>query len=267
MPRINRKLIDVDFENQPFERGALDETDREIEQSLYGSVEVLDFATDCKSLMMTKDKRRKMAEKTWPKLKKMRGPAKAQKRTSACVGFACAKALENAMVRLHGHGIETSGMKTYQAIGRSLMSGAMPSDGLKEISNIGCLPLDTTANRSRFDLCWGNEASDYSKRPPAGWQSKTVARVQTYAVARGEDAIESAMAQGLPGVYGRARHAISPMGLAIDSGKPFVPYDNSWGAGWGDGGIGYDSYSVYRNLYIYILLEITVTKVLVLPQL
>lgn len=268
MARVPRNFIDIDFENDPHPTGLIEQSHAEIMRALKpANVAVGDFASDYPALMLTKSKRHELAKATWSKLKKQRGPTKNQKNTSACVGFASAKALENAIRRNYGKrfAIELSGMDVYKTIGRTIMSGAMVSDGMERAAE-GVLALDTAENFARFDLCWGNERADYSRRRPSGWENNVVARVTKYAVAQGADAIESGLSQGIPGTYGRSSHCINPHALAIDNGDPFVAYDNSWGD-WGDGGIGYDSYRTYRNLWMYFVMEISLTPIVVIPRL
>ena len=47
--------------------------------------------------------------------------------------------------------------------------------------------------------------------------------------------------------------------LAYDKGF-YAPYSNSWSAQWGDEGFGYDSQRTYRNLTLYLILDIVVNN-------
>lgn len=263
---IDRKWIDVDFENEPQECGLMPQTDEEVMRS-FGPM--ASFETSYPELMIPQSQRKELALKKWPMQRRSLGPRKNQKRTSACVGFGSAKALENAIRRKYGikNGVETSGMDVYKDIGRTLMSGAMISDGMDRIVTVGAMPLDTPANRAKFgDQVWANEASDYSKRRPSNYPDKCPMRVAKFAKAQGQDEIESALLSDFLGIVGRSSHCINYCGLMFDGNDSFVPYDNSWGSDWGDDGIGYDSVRTYRNLTLYLILEVVVISSISVPN-
>ena len=254
---IDSKYIDVDFEveeseDQPL--GLIPESDDEI---MMAAGELQGFEEAYPKLMVPKAKRKEMAEEKWPQQRKTVVNIVSQGRTSSCVGFGSAQALEVTRTRRYGvkNYVQLSGMSVYKSIGRTLMSGAMISDGMKQIVNVGALPLSNAENDAEFDLTW--DIIDWSRRYPRGWQEHAAPfRVSKWATARGDDEIESAMLNDFCGIVGRSRHCVPYIGMTHSGRSPVIPYGNSWSKNWGDGGIGYDSQRVYRNLTLYLILEI-----------
>ena len=255
---IDTKHIDVDFTVIPDDQttGLIEESDDDI---LMAAGEIGSFESEYPSLMVPPSKRKDLAILKWPRQRRTVRRIYSQSRTSACVGFGSAQALEVTRTRRYGrkYHVSLAGMSVYKEIGRSLMSGAMISDGMKQIVNVGALPLDTPENNDKYDLTWG--ITDWSRRFPRGWEKHANQfRVSKWATARGTDEIESALLNDFTGIVGRSRHCVPYVGLTYDRNSPVVTYANSWSGNWGDEGIGYDSQRTYRNLTLYVILEVVV---------
>ena len=265
---IDKTHIDVDFTVVPDEQttGLIDESDDEI---LSAAGDIGSFEAEYPSLMIPKSKRKDLANLNWSKQRQTVAQIYSQGRTSACVGFGSAQALEVTRTRRYGtkNRIALSGMSVYKeiAIG-SLVSGAMISDGMRQIVNVGALPLANEVNNEQFDLTWG--VVDWSTRFPSGWEEHAKSfRVSKWARARGSDEIESALLNGFCGIVGRARHCVPYVGLAWSKNSPVAAYANSWSENWGDRGFSYDSQRIYRALTLYVILEIVVNTNLEVPEL
>jgi len=263
---IDRKFVDLDLSDVPDGEGTglIEETESQV---LMATGEMKSFEEEYPALMLTKDERRELALKNWDKQLDTIEKIYSQGQTSACVGFGIAQAMEITYTRRFGEENHTSlsGMFIYRYIGRTLMSGAMISDGMKRAANIGTLPMTGSENEDKFDLTWDRLA--YRTDPPSGWEDKIQHRVTKWATARGADEIESAMANNFCGIVGRSRHCVPYVGLKVEGRDAFVPYANSWSPSWGDDGIGYDSLRVYRNLTLYVILEVAVPSFMPIPEL
>jgi|TARA_Y100000310_G_scaffold333830_1_gene412196 hypothetical protein len=263
---INRKWVDYDLTVIPsdHEAGLLEETH---EQIMASAGMLSSFQTEYPELMLTKKKRKELAIKNWKAYRRTLVKIYSQSNTSACVGFGSAQALEITTTRRYGrknhHSL--SGMSVYKNIGNTIRSGAMISDGMKQIANVGALPLKNDKNDEEFDLTWG--LLDWSKKFPRGWKSKVPFRVAKWGKAQGEDEIDSALANGFCGIVGRSRHCVPYFGLYYEGNDSFAPFANSWGSNWGDKGVGYDSLRTRRNLVMYLILEVTVPPSLEIPNL
>jgi len=266
---IDQKFIDFDFENVPLDqRGLLVETEDQImEASQESGVMLASFEDTYPQLMVPRGERKERALRNRDKWRSTVARIYSQGRTSACVGFGSAQALETTRTRRYGvaNHVPLSGMSVYKEIGRTLMSGAYISDGMKQIVSTGALPLDTPENRGKFNLVWGLQ--DWSSRFPSGWEKNANPfRVAKWATARGSDEIESALINGFTGIVGRSRHCVPYVYLDYDGNSPYASYANSWG-NWGDKGFGYDSKRVYGDLTLYLILEVVVSDDLEIPSL
>lgn len=176
-----------------------------------------------------------------------------QGRTSACVGFGTAQAVETTIYRRYGrrHRVPLSGMDIYSDIGNTLMSGAYIPDGIARASEIGVLPLRTLATAAKYAVTF--PGLEYRWTRPEGWKNVAkLFRVKKAAKVQGAEMIVSALLRGRVVIVGRSRHCV-----------PYVLYDfpnagyaNSWSPEWGDAGFGYDSESTFKNLVGYVPLEI-----------
>lgn len=264
---VPTQFIDVDLSQPPADQltGLMPQSEEEV---LLGAGEIVgSFASEYPQLMVPRSQRKEIAARKWPQQRATVRQIYSQGRTSACVGFGAAQALETTRTRRYGapHHVSLSGMSVYKEIGATLMSGAYISDGMKQIVKTGVLPLDTPENRERFSLVWGLQ--DWSSRFPAGWTSHAQHfRVAKWAVARGADEIESALLNDLCGIVGRQQHCVPYVGLTYDGNAPYVPYANSWSSSWGDRGFGYDSRRIYDSLSLYLILEVVVDNQLHIPR-
>ena len=265
---IDNKHIDVDFTVVPDDQttGLIEESDDDI---LMATGDIGSFETEYPALMVPTSKRKDLANRNWPQQRQTVVQIYSQGRTAACVGFGSAQALEITRTRRYGtkNHISLSGMSVYKeiAIG-SLMSGAMISDGMRQIVKVGALPLANEENNEQFDLTWG--VVDWSTRFPSGWEEHAKSfRVSKWARARGSDEIESALLNGFCGIVGRSRHCVPYVGLSWSKNSPVAAYANSWSESFGELGIGYDSQRTYRALTLYVILEIVVNTNLEVPEL
>jgi hypothetical protein len=264
---IDKTYIDVDFTVVPDDQttGLIEESDDDI---LLAAGDIGSFEAEYPALMVPQSKRKDIANLKWPQQRRTIRKIYSQQRTSACVGFGSAQALEITRTRRYGtkNHISLSGMSVYKEIGKSLMSGAMISDGMRQIVNVGALPLANEENNEQFNLTWG--IVDWSTRFPSGWEKHASSfRVSKWATARGSDEIESALLNDFCGIVGRSRHCVPYVGLTWSKNSPVAAYGNSWSKHWGDFGIGYDSQRVYRDVTLYLILEIVVNKNLEVPEL
>jgi|SRR3990172_9327823 len=191
---------------------------------------------------------------------------KDQGNEGACVGAASAQMLETTLRRRYGkrHWVPLSGMSIYKRIGRSAQSGAIIPDGMDAVIE-GVLPLDTLANKARYSHT--HPFTGWSKPLPDGWaQTAQQFRGQRFAIAKGTDEIVSALLNGYVGIVGRQGHAIPYIYADFSNGKPVAAYANSWGE-WGDGGFGYDSEAILRNIACYILVDVVTRLELEIPVL
>ena len=260
---IDRKYVDIDLsvtpDDIPDNPGLIEENEDDL-MAAAGAGLMGSFESEFPNLMLPKAERRELAKENWAFQRKTIAKIYSQGQTSACVGFGMAQATETAYTRRFGleHHVSLSGMFLYRYIGRSLMSGAMISDGMKRMATVGTLPLANDENIPKFDLTW--PLLDYRPKPPSGWEGKIQHRVTKWATARGEDEIESALANNFTGIVGRSGHCVPYVGLKVEGRDAFVPYANSWGSRWSDRGMGYDSTRVYRKLTLYVVLEVAVPK-------
>ena len=171
-----------------------------------------------------------------------------QKSEGSCVANACSQALEIIQALQFGkeNVVHLSAISLYNRIGRSPGSGAMVSDGLKEIQSRGVLPLDTPENRAKFGLAVMPNTGFYEKYP-SGWEA-TAAKfkgVEAYVI-RSVAGMFTAGCLQHPIVVGRQGHSICYTRPMRRNGKRVFKYANSWG-NWGDNGFGYDSESQIRQ--------------------
>lgn len=255
---VDTRHVDVDLSVVPdgFESGLLEMDERDIlAASQFGSG---DFESEYPQLMLTKDQRHALAKARQESFRADTRQIYSQSNSSACVGFGSAQCLETSIVRQHGrkNWVPLSGMWVYSGIGSSYSSGAYIPDGMNEIAKNGACPLATDENEDKDFVTWA--LLNFNKRRPADTFKQALEfRVTKWCVARGADAIESALAQGFCGIVGRDRHCVPYTYLDFDSrGNPFAAYANSWSPQWGDAGFGYDSARVYDRLALYLAMEV-----------
>lgn len=172
-----------------------------------------------------------------------------QKQEGSCVANACAQAHQIIQAKELGKDsvVQLSAISLYKRIGRSPSSGAMVSDGLKEMAKYGILPLDTPENSERF----GNAVmpnTGFGVPFPADWKLTArrfcslewlrISSVQAYF---------SALCSRHPIIVGREGHSICHTTPIMHKGKRASQYVNSWSEGWGfsdagfSGGFGVDT--------------------------
>lgn len=170
-----------------------------------------------------------------------------QKQEGSCVANACCQSHEIVQALQYGKDavVHLSAMSLYKRIGRSPGSGAMVSDGLKELSSRGALPLDNEENKARFlDKVMPN--TGWSTPFPSDWENTANNfTIVEHHVIRSLEGMKTALVLGHPVVVGRQGHSICYCRLMLKNGRYVVKYANSWG-NWGDNGFGYDSESQMR---------------------
>lgn len=157
-----------------------------------------------------------------------------QLREGSCVGNATTQGLQTVWNKQLGkeREVRLAAISLYKQIGRSPNSGAMVSDAMDAIREVGILPLDTPENRKRFGNHVMPATGFYTPYPPDWKQTAAKFRGVEFLVIRSLQAMFSALVKGHPVVVGREGHSIlyvRPM-----QGRR-VKYANSWGA-WGTSG-------------------------------
>ena len=183
-----------------------------------------------------------------------------QKKEGSCVANACAQAHEINQALQVGKDkvIHLSAISLYKRIGRSASSGAMVSNGIKEMKSRGILPLNNAANKKAFDVTMPN--TGFSTRFPNNWEA-TGAMFTGLEVTpiRSLGGLLSALCDMHPVIVGREGHSICYTRPMWQKNRYLVKYANSWG-NWGDEGFGYDSLSQIKKSakYAFALRSVTV---------
>lgn len=177
-----------------------------------------------------------------------------QGREGSCVANACSQAHQIVQAKQWGKEltIKLSAMSLYKRIGSSAQSGAMVSNGLKEMRTRGILPLDTPENKAKFKHT--HPATGFNVRLPDGWEEtgKLFLTLEWFEL-RGINQLISALLKGKPVVVGRAGHSICYCRPRFVNGVLRVNYANSWDYDWGiplgdmKGGFGTDSLSYIKS--------------------
>lgn len=184
-----------------------------------------------------------------------------------CVANATSQAHEVVQALQHGKAnvVHLSAISLYKRIGRSAQSGAMVSDGLKEMASRGILPLDTPENRERFGSAVMPNTG-FSKPYPDNWQeTAALFRGVEYHTVNSVAGLLTALCNQHPVVVGRQGHSICYLRPMRRSGRRVVAYANSWG-NWGQGlgdfdsGFGFDSESQIRQSasWAFVLRAVTI---------
>lgn len=171
-----------------------------------------------------------------------------QKREGSCVGNAITQAVMVILAKQFGKAWTTflSAISIYKQIGRSASSGAMVSDAMTAVRDVGILPLDTPENRAKY----GDHvmpATGFSTPFPSGWK-ETAAKFKgfEFLVIRNVLQLLTALLKGYPVVVGRQGHSIVYLRVMFRNGRLVVKYANSWDESWGDEGFGYDTEQQFR---------------------
>lgn len=169
-----------------------------------------------------------------------------QGREGSCVGNATTQGIEVVGCMQHGKDVfpELSAISLYKQIGRSASSGAMVSDAMEAIDEVGVLPLDTPKNRAKY----GDHvmpATGFSTPFPANWKNTAGGfRGLEFLVLRSTQAMFSASVRRHPIIVGRESHSILYLRALL---QRRFKYANSWNQRWGmaggglSGGFGVDS--------------------------
>lgn len=169
-----------------------------------------------------------------------------QGREGSCVGNAATQGVEVVGCMQHGKDNfpELSPISLYKQIGRSASSGAMVSDAMEALDEVGVLPLDTPKNRAKY----GDHvmpATGFSTPFPAGWKSTSSGlRGLEFLTLRSTQALFSASVRRHPIIVGREGHSILYLRALMQRRFKYI---NSWNVRWGmaggtlPGGFGVDS--------------------------
>jgi hypothetical protein len=146
------------------------------------------------------------------------------------------------------HWVEVSPISIYRWVTPGPGSGSTISDNLKQLRDVGMLPVNSDSNREVLRKVGLPEShvlatTGYSQRFPDGWKdtAKFFRAAEWYDISS-FDGFVSAILEGFPVCYGRAGHAICGVRVVKRNGVWTIKYANSWG-NWGEGGYGYDSES------------------------
>lgn len=239
---IPEEFIDVDFEHQPeYTFGALAPALFGDEATFEESFGVMSDA-EIDAAMEAMDEAGGGADQLVSRIYD-------QQSEGSCVANACSQALEVVQALQFGkpNVVHLSAISLYKRIGRSPGSGAMVSDGLKEIQARGVLPLDSTENRAKFGQHVMPNTGFY-ERYPSDWES-TAAKfkgVEAYVIRTVAGMFTAGCLQH-PIVVGRQGHSICYVRPMRSNGRRVFKYANSWNVRWGDSGFGYDSESQIRQ--------------------
>lgn len=150
------------------------------------------------------------------------------------------------------HWIEMSPISIYRWVASGPSSGSTISGNLRQLRDVGCLPVDTADNKAILKAAGRPEShvlktTGYSQSFPGNWKdtAKFFRALEWYDI-NSFDGFVSALLEGFPVCYGRAGHAICGVRLVKRDGQWTIKYANSWG-NWGEAGYGYDSESYISN--------------------
>ena len=162
---------------------------------------------------------------------------KNQLREGSCVSQAVVQADQVGQAKEVGKDrvILLSAISVYKEIAESANSGAVVSHGLKQISKVGALPLDTPENRKRFDGIVMPNTGFNEKYPKIWTPTANLFRVSEYYAIRTLRALMTALCNRIPVVVGREGHSICYLVPVRYKGRWGVLYANSWGE-WGIAG-------------------------------
>lgn len=151
----------------------------------------------------------------------------------SCVGNAFTQGGQALLAKVFGKefAVQLSAISCYKQIGRSPGSGAMVSDGLEAVQQVGILPLNTDENKQRFKHTM--PATGFYTPFPDGWkETAAMFKVTEAHVVRSVPGLVTALLKGHPVVVGRSGHSILYLDVIFKGNEMFVVYVNSWGK-WG----------------------------------
>jgi hypothetical protein len=258
-----KRLIDYDFTIVPDDQstGLIEQTEDELLAAFAG---LPWFDEICADEMVPSNQWEARSEKTKAAYRGTVARIYSQGRTSACVGFGTAQAVETTCTRRYGrkNWVPLAGMDVYSDIGRSLMSGAYIPDGIQRASEIGVLPLRDPATVGKFAVTF--PGLEYKWNRPSGWElTAGHFRVTKAAKVQGKEMMVSAALKGRCIIVGRSRHCVP----YVYYDYPNMAYANSWTPDWGDDGFGFDSERTFGGLVGYVPLEVAFRPSIELPPL
>jgi hypothetical protein len=198
-----------------------------------------------------------------------------QGREGSCVGNGATRSQEYQEAVNYGpeRRIPLSAMSVYKRIGRSASSGAVIGDALEAMKKDGALPLNTPAAASIFKAEFGfapkhsHPATGFHLRLPDGWQETgRLLAIDEYWRIKSIEGLVTALWGNFGVCYGRSRHCICANDWIEDGGREYIEYDNSWGAGWGNNGFGYDELRWLERQPIYGWFAIRTTRARLRPR-
>jgi hypothetical protein len=265
MSEINPQWIDCDLTIVPPDQqaGLIEQPPAEL---LASFADVPWFDEICGSDMVPRSEWKARSEATWPHFRGSVVQIYSQGNEGSCVGFSICQGIETTLTRNYGrrHWVSLSGMSLYKRIGRTAGSGAYIPDGITQATQFGVLPVNSDVNRSSYDHT--HPRTGFSRALPSGWQSTgRLFRITKAAKAQGSEMISSALLKKRVGIVGRQRHAMPYAGLVFSGNSPLAAAANSWGVNRGDQGWVYDSESIFRNLVMYVILEVSTRPDLDIP--
>ena len=186
-----------------------------------------------------------------------------QGREGSCVANACCQANEIIQAKQFGidNVVHLAAMSLYKRIGRSPSSGAVVSDGLKEMEKRGVLPLDTPENRTRFGSAV-MENTGFRNPFPADWEPTGILfGSKEWHTVKTVNGLMTGLVNRDPVIVGREGHSICLAKPTISDKSWAAGYPNSWSLRWGmamgnmTGGFGIDTMSQLKKSakYAFVL--------------
>lgn len=262
---IPGKWVDYDFRDiPPGQSAGLNEQSHD--QLCAATAEIPLFSAAFPELMVPRSQWKERIERTKAKWRSTVQQIYGQGQEGSCVGFAGAQTLETTCTRRYGKQawVSLSGMSVYRWIGSSAQSGAMISDGMKQIATVGALPVNSPENAAKY--AHTHPRTGFKNQFATNWKDTAkLFRVTKHARCEGADEVGSALLAGLMGFVGRNGHSV-PYGYLDYSGNAFLAaYANSWLPSWGDEGWGYDSERVFSNVDLLVAVEVSTRPDLDIP--
>ena len=176
-----------------------------------------------------------------------------QGREGSCVYNALASAIELIWFMMFGFNVKLSPISGYALNGRSPSSGSTVPGSLRWGQDVGLLPLDNQFNRGLLEAVGLNpnmvlpatgfyDAKRWLRSNDGDWQKVAkfftideVWKLQSW------EAFYTCLFYDFPVVGARDYHCINYVDVVKSDRVLYAQYRNSWGRGWGDAGMGYDS--------------------------
>ena len=143
--------------------------------------------------------------------------------------------------------MEISPISIYRWVARSPNNGSTIEGNLRQLRDVGCLPVDKDDNKQKMQAAGLNsnhvlKEVGYYQKFPSNWKDTALNfRAQEWYEITSFDEFITCLFYDFPVCYGRAGHAICGATPVFDNNQWHVKYANSWKPSWGDNGYGYDS--------------------------